>query len=302
MTDKKINVLRGRKLSLEGAKPIGVGACGKVYLLPDDNVVKVLFSTDYAEAEREISLSKWAFLKGIATAISYDVVEVDGHPGLVYESLGRDNLRNHLRDNPDQRTSLLEQYLAFIKSIGAIEVEPGQLPSAKQNFLNKIAPIRAYFEPAAFERILSLIDTVPESLHMVHGDCHMKNIKVVEDKFYLIDLDTLSAGDPIFELSGIACAYHAYAQLNLDENGFNTFFEIDNSIIQEAYRFITDRYFESINEEDKRENRTKTELLTYILMLDYLDPDNEKEKPLFDEFLHQVNEKIYTVKDLVLKR
>ncbi len=296
------NVIRGRKLSLDQASLIGTGATCEVYLLPDDNVVKVLTSTDFEEAKREILLAKWAFKKGLNTAISYDVVDVDGHPGLLYESLGRDNLRNHLRDSGDQLMDLLKQYLEFVRSINRIEVEEGQLPSAKEKALRDLYSIRDRFTEDEFQRAAFLINTIPEDLHMVHGDSHMKNIKIVKNELFLIDLDTLSTGLPLFELSGLCCGYHAYNALNTesDEEGFNSFFGISEDIVQKTYEYIMDHYYEDLSEEEKRENRRKIELFTYFRMLHDLNPENEGEKALYNDMYQRVKDRLYIVDNLVL--
>jgi len=296
----RINVIKGRKVSVEGAKLIGTGAVGKVYLLPDDNVVKVLDSTDYAQAEKEILLSKWAFGKGIATAISYDIVDVNGHPGLVYESLGRDNLRNRFRENADNLPPLFEQYLDFIKSVNAITVEQGQLPSAKQQVTDSIMGIKHYFSDKEFAKIMSLMDSVPADNHLIHGDCHMKNIKVVNGQLYLIDLDTLSMGDVIFELVGLCSCYHAY--VNDNGAGYNDFFDIDDGIVHEVYHYVLDNYFPNIGEDDKKENVGKIELLTYISMLYKLNPNSAKDKACFDDMLGRVRERLDTAENFILKR
>jgi len=301
MIDNHFNVLRNRKLSLEGAQLIGTGATCKVYDLQDGNVVKVLFSTDYKEAEREILLSKWAFLKGLPTAISYDVVEVDGHPGLLYESLGRDNLRNHFRDEADNLMPLLKQYLEFIKTINSIDIAEWNLPSAKQKTLSEIQEIQTIFTANEYNDILKLIDSIPEDTHMVHGDCHIKNIKMRDGKLLLIDLDTLSAGNPIFELSGLCCGYHAYSALNIGDNGYNDFFEINQNIIETIYSYIMGHYFENISLEEKRSNQEKIELLTYIHMLHDLNPDNPSEKPLYTHMFDNVRKMLPTISDLLLK-
>jgi len=297
---KKINVLRGRKISLENAKIIGTGATCTVYLLPDDNVIKVLNSTDFKEAEREIQLSKWAFAEGIPTAISYDVADVNGHPGLVYESLGRGNLRNELRDKPNEFIPIMESYLALIKKINSVTVASGQLPPIKKQILNGLKRTERYLSAEAYIELIRLVNTIPEDNHLIHGDCHIKNIKVQNGSFFLIDLDTLSTGDAIFELIGLCCCYNAY--VNADENGYNTFFEIDDAIIKATYQYILDNYYPDISEDDKRENTTKIELLSYACMLFYLNPNDKNDRPCFDDMLAKVNERLFAVGDLILKR
>lgn len=293
---KKVNVLRGRKISIDNAKLIGTGAMGKVYLLEDDNVVKVMNSTDVLESEREIQLSKWAFSKGLPTAISYDVVDVDGHPGLVYESLGRGNLRNELRDKPDEFIPIMQRYLELIKTVNSITAENGQLPSAKEQFLKRIERTAAYFTSDEFGRIKELVSAIPEDNHLIHGDCHIKNVKVLGDALFLIDLDTLSVGNPIFEFMGLCCCYTAY--YNTDENGYNFFFEIDDAIVKRAYYYIVDNYFD-IGEDDKKKNAEKIELISYASMLYQLNPVDDK--VCFDDMLARVKSRLYSVENLILK-
>ncbi len=298
--DKKINVLRGRKLSLDGAMLIGSGANANVYLLPDDNVVKVLFSTDFNEAEKEIQLSKWAFAKGIPTAISYDVADVDGHPGLVYESLGRGNLRNELKANPDSFNAIMQRYMSLIKTINAITVTDGQLPSKKQSIVSQFDKVKCYFNREEYNKGFDLLNTIPDDNHVIHGDCHIKNVKVLKGQFYLIDLNTLSVGDPIFELMGLCCCYHAY--VNVNESGYNDFFDIDDEVIKNIYSFVLDNYYQCISAEDKQENIKKIELLTYIYMLNCLSPDGNDPKNSFDAMLAKVKQRLFTLDNLILKR
>jgi len=302
MTDKTIQVLRNRKLSLEGSELIGTGAAGKVYRLPDGDVVKVLFSTDFEAAEREILLSKWAFVKGIPTAISYDVADVDGHPGLLYESLGRDNLRNHLRNHQGDLTELLAKYLSLIKTIDAILPEKGVLPSAKEKALEELRSITERLTDEEYEKSQALLHTIPEDGHVVHGDCHIKNIKMVDGQPFLIDLDTLSTGDPLFELSGLCCCYDAYAIKNVNASGFNDFFEMEQRLIAEAYHYILDHYFEGLSAGDRRENLSKIELLTWLHMLHELNPEDPADLPLYEEMYRRVRERLPRVNDLVLRR
>jgi len=297
---KKINVLRGRKISLEAAKLIGVGGCSKVYLLPDDNVVKVLNIADFNDAEKEIQLAKWAFSKGIPTPISYDVVDIDGYPGLVYESLGKGNLRNLIKENPDSFISIMERYVAFLRKINSIEGDEKMVPSSKQKTFSKLNAIKKYFSEKEFDEIIRLVNTIPEDRHLIHGDCHVKNIRVVKNEFYLIDLDTLSMGDPIFELMGLCSCYHAYS--NKDETGYDIFFDIDGGIIQRVYQYILDNYYPNISEEAKCDNIKKIELFTYIIMLYNLNPDNPKEKACFDDMFSRVKARLFTVDDFILNR
>ena len=65
-----------REISVEGCEIIGKGGHGTVYRLNGDTIVKIFGEKEpFDEIEREISYSKKAFVFGIPTAISYDIVK-----------------------------------------------------------------------------------------------------------------------------------------------------------------------------------------------------------------------------------
>lgn len=260
-----ISVFRGRSISVGDAKPIGSGATSDVYLIEDDTVLKVLKNGTPEDAEREILLSKWAFGKGIPTAISFDVVDVDGHPGLVYESLGRGNLRNELRDHPENFDVTMHRYVDLLKEINAITAEDDRLPRAIDKYRNCLESIRDLITEDEYLKMRALMDTIPECNNLIHGDCQIKNVRVVKGELFLIDLETLSLGDPIFELSALYCCYKAYSEL--DQKEFDTFFGIPTVMLTKILDAIFRLYFLSVSDAELEKNIKKTALLTYMYMI-----------------------------------
>ena len=64
-----------RNVSIEGCELVGTGLSSKVYRIDADTVIKVYdVNVPYYKITREIDLAKKAFLAGIPTAISYDIV------------------------------------------------------------------------------------------------------------------------------------------------------------------------------------------------------------------------------------
>lgn len=262
---RDISVLRGRELSVKDAKLIGSGATSDVYQIDDDTVVKVLKHGDKSDAEKEIQLSKWAFRMGIPTAISFDVADVDGHPGLVYESLGRGNLRNELRDRPEDFDATMQRYVGLLKTINGITVEEDRLPKATDKYRGCLESIRDVLTPEEYLKMSALLDTVPECRSLIHGDCQIKNVRVVKGELFLIDLETLSCGDPIFELSALYCCYKAYSELDYKE--FDTFFGVPTAMLGKILDAIFRLYFPSATDAELEENVKKTALLTYMYMI-----------------------------------
>lgn len=295
---REINVLRGRKLSIEGAQHIGSGYCGDVYLIGGDTVVKVMKSTDYKDAEREILLSKWAFRKGLPTAISFDVADVDGHPGLVYESLGRGNLRNELRDHPESFDAVVEKYVALLRKINSIPVEPGELPSALEKNRKELETARAVITPEEYDRAKELLSTVPQNRFLIHGDCQVKNVKVLKGELFLIDLDTLSCGDPIFELSALYSSYRLFNRFN----GYpiNDFFDLPSCTVDRLIDALLKGYFGDISPEELEKNTRRVALSAYIHMISFCLTDWPDKPEVLEEMLKGFRECLPTVDTLEL--
>ena len=77
-----------RKIDLTGAEIIGDGFFSTVYRLNKDTIVKVFNRTsDPEQIERELRLAKEAFVLGVPTAISFDVVKAGDKMGVCFEML-----------------------------------------------------------------------------------------------------------------------------------------------------------------------------------------------------------------------
>ena len=107
-----LNVKRKmRRISVDGLEKIGEGAIGKVYRLNDDTIIKVYESKDSLPLiEREHELAKQAFIKGIPTAISFDIVEVGEGYGSVFELLKARILNDMYIEDPGNADEIIRIY------------------------------------------------------------------------------------------------------------------------------------------------------------------------------------------------
>ncbi len=96
---------RLRRVSVEGCEMIGSGGHGRVYRIDPETIVKLYdkkFSLEEVQEERNVSQK--AFLAGIPTAISYDVIrsmppEPDCY-GVVYEMLNARTVAQIIEEDP----------------------------------------------------------------------------------------------------------------------------------------------------------------------------------------------------------
>ena len=190
---------------------IGEGYFSYVYRIDKDTIVKVFkFANDTSDIEREMSLAREAFILGIPTAITFDIVRVGDKYGVQFEMLDSVSLRDELKNHPEEFDKICKDYANLLKIINTTSTDNPALPSAKAHFMKKYELAKEYLTEEESKKLLSLLEAVPERRTFVHGDCHVKNILIQNGEMFLIDMDSLSVGDPIFELAGIHSTYIAF--------------------------------------------------------------------------------------------
>lgn len=259
-----------REVSLKQAELIGKGFFSLVYRLDEENIIKV-FVRDSSEADirRELELDKYAMISGVPTAISYDVVKTeDGNKGVVYEMMDCGTLRDAFRDMSDQREELLDLYAKMIKTLHATADTEKRLPDARQQVMTSLEARGGILTSEEMRSIRGLLETIPESDRMIHGDCHVKNIMMHHGEPLLIDLDTLSRGDPVIELGNLFYTYIAFEELWPGNNV--EFLGLENSVLQSIFEGLLKRYAPAADPETWEENLRKIRVVGYLRFLVYL--------------------------------
>ena len=249
-------------VDVSGAQVIGEGFFSTVYRVDKDTIVKVFKRTsDAGQIERERKLAKQAFVLGIPTAISFDIVKADNKLGVRFEMLDCISLKNDFKEHPDQYDSLLDKYVNLLKKINTTDCMDSVVPNIKQFYLKKLEICKETLEDKDYKKCLNLINSIPERNTFVHGDCHFKNIMVQGDEFLLIDMDTLSRGHPIFELAALRAPYVAFEE---DDTGNSErFLDMPGTFCVKLYNDIVDKYFGK----DDQTIKDKIAIICYIHMV-----------------------------------
>ncbi len=204
-----------RVVSVDGCEVIGKGYCGTVYRLDPETIVKVFHGATeetLAGIENEKNMARLAFVSGIPTAISYDIVRVGDSYGSVYELLNAVTFNDLVIKNPGDLDAIVQQYVGFLKLVHDTEINTPLLSSAKAKFFDYLEAVRKTIGESLYSSLRNLIESVRDSHRVVHGDPQMKNIMLADGEPMLIDMDTLCAGEPIFDLQAIYVTYVAYSE------------------------------------------------------------------------------------------
>ena len=284
-----------KRVYISGAQVIGEGYFSTVYRIDKDTIIKVFNRTsDPEQIERELKLAKEAFVRGIPTAISFDIVKVDDKYGVRFEMLDCMPLRDAFINNPEQYESLVDRYAALLKKINTTECDDVAIPMIKYKMIEKLESFKDEFEPKVYEKCHKLLSDVPDRNTFIHGDCHFKHIMVQGDELLLIDMDTLSRGHPIFELARLRAPYIAFEELMPGNS--TTFFKIGKELIDKIYHDLIVKYFGKFDQNIE----DKIALVSYVHMCVWIKKNTPEKTDAFKYFYEKLKVLVEKVDDLDL--
>ena len=231
-----------RQLSVEGCEVIGIGGVGTVFRLDDDTIIKVFREgTTMEEVLKEITMSKEAFVMGMPTAISFDVVKVGSQYGLVYELLHAQTLSACLKQAPERIDELARKYADLFRQMHDIRVPANScVPDALEHERSQVQHIQRYFSQEKIELLLQILDTVPVSNSLLHLDLQAKNVMIQNDELMLIDMGEVGYGHPVLDLA------HAYSSMVTLVGDYEKIIGIPRELGVELWERAIDYYFEGL--------------------------------------------------------
>lgn len=209
-----INITKAlRKIDLDKCEKIGSGGNGAVYRVSEDEIVKVNYNpVTYGGLDKELSKAKEAFLLGVPTAISFDMVDCgEGRRGVVYEIIKSITLGETIQKNPDQIETLTEKYIEQLNILHSISTDNPVFGSAKANYCKQVEDASRYLTEEEGEKLKLILDVLPEGDRLVHCDAHPKNLMIQNEEMLWIDMEQMSLGHPIYDLISIAVVLNGMA-------------------------------------------------------------------------------------------
>ena len=255
-----------RRLDVSGCTVIGEGAKGIVYRYDDDTIVKVFKDPDSLDIiKRERELARKAFVLGIPTAISYDIVRVGDLYGSVFELLDASSLSECIAENPEKFDEYMSIYVGLLKQIHETTVQANEIPDIKILIAKWVDACERYLEPEYFSKLTRLVDFCPDNLTLLHGDYHTNNIMMQNGEALLIDMDTLCHGHPVFELANIYCTWVAFGEIDREKE--EAFTGLKHEVSQEIWRRFIRAYLDTEDESIVADVEDKVKLMAYVRVL-----------------------------------
>ncbi len=245
-----------RHLSVDGCEVVGKGAKGTVYRLNSDTVIKVYNNPDsLSSIQKERDLARKAFVLGVPTAISFDIVKVGDKYGSVFELLDASSFSKLLDKNDENFENYVNIFADMLHNIHSTSVKATDMPSCKTTYVSKwIKACEENLPSEDYQKVKKLFDECIDQLKMLHFDYHTNNIMMQKDEALTIDMDTLCYGNPIYELGNLSFTYKVQGELcSVDALGF---LDMKEDVYNKIWPIFLKRYLRTddvnrINEVDK---------------------------------------------------
>ena len=206
-----------REIPFAGLELLSAGACGECYRLDRESVVKLYFAGMADEiVEREKKFAREAFILGVPTAISYEIVRCAGRLGVIYEMLDAKLFSRVILEDLNNLDAPARMLAEVAQTIHGIPGNRAVFPDAKSHFRKYLQALENDLPAADIAHLRQRLDAIPDTGECVHLDLHTSNIMVRAGQPLIIDMGEFSVGSYLFDL-GQWCTIYGYPELNTCE-------------------------------------------------------------------------------------
>lgn len=247
-------------MSVKMGSKISEGACAEVFEWEDSKKVIKLAktNTDRQAMEREYYNSKVAWDNGLSVPQPFELVDIQGRTGIVFERLYGETLmerfvkqflvQTDIEDkingfNYQDTTRITARILSEIHSKSILN-----MPSQREDIKSCINRVK-HLTTSEKKLVVDILNNIPVKQQLCHGDPNPNNIFIMDDKPLLIDWMNCSIGNPEADLAEyIIMIRFAILPTYLPGKLVNYF----NSIREEIINVFIDEYtkFSDITSED----------------------------------------------------
>jgi uncharacterized protein (TIGR02172 family) len=179
---------------------VGRGYTADVYAWGPGRVLKLFHAGQDAErAEREFRTTRTVHAAGLPVPAAYELVEVGGRRGVMFERVDGPSLLDHVQARPWKlpwAVRLLAELHTRIHQCPA----PADLPAHRDWIADRIAvaQVSATVRDVAYRRLI----TLPDGNTICHGDFHPGNVLITDRGPVIVDWGRAARGHP---LGDVAC-------------------------------------------------------------------------------------------------
>lgn len=179
---------------------IGKGRTADVYAWGEGRILKLYQGRMPASAvEREYIITRSAHAAGAPVPVTYELVEMEGRYGIVFERIEGISLLAELQAKP-------WKLFAVARQLGELHAQihdsraPVELPAQRQQIKNAIEAANDMVE-ADKQAVQNYLMQLPDGESLCHGDFHPDNILLAARGPVIIDWLTGTRGHPLADVA-----------------------------------------------------------------------------------------------------
>ncbi len=274
-----------KEVSIEGCRLIAEGSKGIIYRYDEELIIKVYNENNtYKDVEAEIAKSRKAFIMGLPTAISFGIVAVGNKYGAMFELVDSESITRYIAAD----TKRVQYYAKLMADTAHLihnaEADDDSFPEYAEMMHKWVDDGMMKEDEKLGTRINELIDALPKTRNLVHGDFHTGNVLMHDSEPILVDLDRLSTGHPIADISNIYMSYIVMGEFDPKEQ--RRFMGISKETAALFFDEFVSSYMDSKDEDVIRKIKDKSALICYTRYIRRL----RKKKELSDEDISVISE------------
>jgi aminoglycoside phosphotransferase (APT) family kinase protein len=174
---------------------IAAGATAEIFAWEDNRVLKLFFDKmPRGMAQQETDRTNAVRASGFPAPIAYEVLEVNGREGIVFERLDGDSFL-HLLQTEIWRAPLLLRTMAEIHAEMHTHEAVETIPLLRQSLEHKLANA-PLLSDAVKAKLLEHLASLPDGDNICHCDFHPLNILQYGSQAVVIDWNDVKRGNP----------------------------------------------------------------------------------------------------------
>ena len=251
-----------KEMKIDGLTSFAQGGTGECFRIGDDQILKLYYEGFQKErALQEKRNAKTAFVAGIPTPVSFDLIKANGRYGIIYELINSKTLSEVLQENPADAKKTGIELGILAKTIHTATVRETDFPKSTEK-IKKALPLANYLDEKTLNNITAFLKALDTATTYVHGDFHTNNIILTNNEIMLIDMGSFSIGSPLFDLAVLHFSFFDSPEsIKGDISAFNG---LDRDTRNMVWSSFIEEYFKDKSSFEKQE---QLQLLDKVILL-----------------------------------
>ena len=152
-------------------------------------------------------MTEFLLKRGASCVLSYDLTNIRGAYGLIYHLPDVRTLGQVISAEPERMEYWAEAFADFFCSIQDISMEEDSVEEAEEVFVSWVKKGMREFDPKLEKSMENIIHSIPKRNSLVLGNLHCGNVLVWHGNLFLLDIDQIYIGHPIYGISKMFLEY-----------------------------------------------------------------------------------------------